>query len=73
MFGCTDPEVRIVLNSSYQSGILLYYIVNNAASWQQSQIFLFLYANNNSTSIYATLVISISSGLDDMQLSWAEV
>ena len=36
----TDPEVLIALNSSDQSGILLYYIVNNAASSQQLQIII---------------------------------
>ena len=29
---CSNPEVLIALNSSYQSGFLLYYIVNNTAS-----------------------------------------
>ena len=35
-----DPEVLIALYSSYQSGITLYYIVNNAASSQQLQIII---------------------------------
>ena len=39
---CTDPEVLIALNNSYQSGILLYYIVNNAASLQQLQIIIII-------------------------------
>ena len=67
---CSNPEVLIALNSSYQSGFLLYYIVNNAASSEQLQI---LYANNNATSINATSMNYISAELDDMQLSRAEV
>ena len=37
------------------------------------KLILLLYANNNATSIYATSVNYISAGLDDMQLSRAEV
>ena len=37
------------------------------------KLLLLLYANNKATSIYATSVNHISAGLDDMQLSRAEV
>ena len=37
------------------------------------KLFLLLYAINNATSIYATSVNYISTGLDDMQLWRAEV
>ena len=37
------------------------------------KLLLLLHANNNATSTYATSVNYISAGLDDMQLSRAEV
>ena len=48
---------------------------NDDASWQQLQIIIIIIirANKNATSIYATSVNYISAGLDDMQLSRAEV
>ena len=48
-------------------------MVNNAASSLQLQFIIIIICNNNATSIYATSVNYISAGLDDMQLSRAEV